>query len=280
MPDCSHLQPSEHAPWHASLRLRFAADGATTRLMERAHSGPLRVQKPLYPEGPRICHAIMVHPPGGVVGGDTLSVSLHAGAGTHAFLTSPGAAKWYRANGRVSRQDVHIEAGPGAIVEWMPQETILFNNAQVRTDQRVELAADASYIGCDMLCFGRRASGERFASGSIGQRLQIRRGGQLVWWEQGLLDAAGPLFDSPLGLHGTTVCATLLGVGRAPAAGLVEAVRKLDPGLAVSQVKSVFVARYLGRDSEHARHLMTRAWQLLRPALVGCDAPIPRIWNT
>ena len=287
MPDCSQPDDQEqrHGAWQASLRLRFADDRGTTRLVERAHSGPLRVQKALYPEGPRICHAIIVHPPGGVVGGDRLDIGIEAGAGTHAFLSSPGAAKWYRANGRVARdevsqQSVRIAAGPGAALEWMPQETIFFNDAHVRIDQRIELAADASYFGCDILCFGRRMSGESFDSGTVYQHTRIRRGGKLLWWEQGALRGGGAAMGSPFGLHGASVCATLIGVGKPAGAALIDSIRALDPALGVSQLKSVFVARYLGHDSESARHAMLRVWQALRPHLLGCEAPLPRIWNT
>jgi urease accessory protein len=280
MPDCAPSSAPDPSIWHASLRLRFAADAGTTRLVERAHSGPLRVQKPLYPEGARICHAIMIHPPGGVVGGDRLSVDVKAGPATHAFLTSPGAAKWYRANGKVSVQEVRIEAGAGACVEWMPQETIFFNDARVRLAHQVELAADASYIGCEILCFGRSASGERFDAGAITQRSQIRRGGKLLWWEQGCVDGAGPAMHSVFGLNGASVCATLIGVGTPVPAALLAAMRALAPALAVTQVKSVFVARLLCADSELARRVMTGVWQLLRPHLALCAAPIPRIWNT
>ena len=279
MRDCHPTEPT-HSAWLATLRLRFADDAGTTRLMERVHSGPLRVQKSLYPEGARICHAIIVHPPGGVVGGDRLSVSVSAGASAHAFLTSPGAAKWYRANGKVSRQEITIDAGPGAAVEWMPQEAIFFNGAQVALEQRVELAVDASYIGCDILCLGRRASGETFDSGTITQHTQIRRGGKLLWWEQGALVGGSAAMHSPLSLNGASVCATLVGVGKPAGAALMGALRALDPGLGVTQLKSVFVARYLGDDSESARRVMFGVWQLLRPHLLGCAAPLPRIWNT
>lgn len=279
MPDCTLPSSFDPGVWHASLRLRFADDGGVTRLVERAHSGPLRVQKPLYPEGARICHAIMIHPPGGVVGGDRLSVDVQAGPATHAFLTSPGAAKWYRANGRVSMQDVRIDAGAGACVEWMPQETIFFNDARVRLTHQVELAADASYIGCEILCFGRSASGERFEDGAITQQSQIRRGGKLLWWEQGSL-RGGAAMHSVFGLDGASVCATLIGVGQPLPAALLAAIRALDPALAATQVKSVFVARLLCADSELARRVITAAWQLLRPHLLACAAPIPRIWNT
>ncbi|MDQ1811778.1 urease accessory protein UreD [Massilia sp. CCM 9210] len=279
MRDCHQTDPTQSA-WQASLRLRFADDAGTTRLLERIHSGPLRVQKPLYPEGPRICHAIVVHPPGGVVGGDRLAVGVAAGDASHAFLTSPGAAKWYRANGKISRQDVLIEAGAGAAVEWMPQEAIFFNGAHVALEQRVELAANACYIGCDILCFGRRASGETFDSGTITQHTQIRRGGKLLWWEQGALHGGSAAMHSPLGLNGASVCATLVGVGKPAGGALIDAMRALDPALGITQIKSVFVARYLGNDSEGARRAIFSVWQLLRPHLLGCAAPLPRIWTT
>ena len=279
MPDCSRPDPTA-AAWHASLRMRFADDAGTTRLVERAHSGPLRVQKPLYPEGPGICHAIVIHPPGGVVGGDCLSVDAAAGAGSHAFVSTPGAAKWYRANGRVSRQDVRIAAGAGAAFEWMPQETIFFDDANVVLDHDVQLEEGARYIGSEILCFGRRASGESYQRGVIRQRTRIRSAGKLVWWEQGAIDGAGPAMRSRFGLAGASVCATLIGVGPPVPANLMAAMRALDRSLALSQVKSVFVGRYLGDDSEPARRAIAALWQALRPHLLGCAAPLPRIWNT
>ncbi len=280
MPDCASPSTIDPSIWQASLRLRFENDQGVTRLTERRHSGPLRVQQPLYPEGARICHAILIHPPGGVVGGDRLAVDVAAGPAAHALLTSPGAAKWYRSNGRQSAQEVHIAAGNGACVEWLPQETIFFNDACVQLTHSVELAADASYIGAEILCFGRGASGERFAGGAITQRSRIRRGGKLLWWEQGVLRGGAPAMHSVFGLGGATVCATLIGVGKPAPRALLDAMRGLDPALAVTQVKSVFVARMLCADSERARRVVAGVWQLLRPHLLGCAAPIPRIWNT
>jgi urease accessory protein len=285
MPDCSHANPeSASVPvstaWQAKLRLRFADDGGVTRLVERTHSGPLRVQKPLYPEGDRICHAIIVHPPGGVVGGDRLAIDADLAPATHALLTSPGAAKWYRANGKVSGQQVRLRAGAGAAIEWLPQETIFFNDAHVELEQVIELAAGATYIGSEILCFGRRASGEIFNRGTISQRTSIRLADKLVWFEQGALHGDGAGMQSPLGLRGASVCATLIGVGRPLPATLLAQMRAIDPALAVSQVKTVFVARYLGHDSEAARAVVFAVWRLLRPHLLGCPAALPRIWHT
>jgi urease accessory protein len=280
MRDSLHDHPTTRSAWHASLRLRFACNDGATRLAERVHSGPLRVQKALYPEGAAVCHAIIVHPPGGIAGGDQLAIEVEAGSGAHAFLTTPGAAKWYRTKGLPARQHVRIVAGQGAAVEWLPQETIIFNEAEAGMEHEVELAPDACYIGSEILCFGRRAAGERFASGILRQRTRIRRGGRLVWWEEGVLAGGGAMMTSPLGLAGCSVCATLVAIGRPVPAALLAQLRAIDPDLAVTQSKVAFSARMLCDDSEAARAALARVWHLLRPHLLGCAAATPRIWNT
>ncbi|MDO8033996.1 urease accessory protein UreD [Janthinobacterium sp. SUN128] len=283
-PPAMLLQASAHGAWQAHLRLGFALHDGVSRLVERTHSGPLRVQKPLYPEGDRVCHAIIIHPPGGVVGGDQLAVDATVGEGAHALLTSPGAAKWYRANGHVSGQHIMLRAASGAAIEWLPQESIFFDQACVRLRHEVELAADAGYIGCDIVCLGRSASGEMFNTGSISQQVRIRRGGKLLWWEQGVLAAGGALMASPLGLGGHTVCATLIAIGTPVSPAVLAAVREIavpdGAAFGATHMKSLVAVRLLCGDSEAARRIMLAAWQLLRPAMLGRDAVVPRIWNT
>jgi urease accessory protein len=287
MPDCNVPADTaaSHSAWQASLALGFADDAGTTRLIDNIHCGPLRVQKPLYPEGGAVCHAIIVHPPGGVVGGDRLAIAATVGAGARALLTTPGAAKWYKANGKVSRQDVRLDVGQGASLEWLPQETIFFDHADVALEQTINLAADACYIGCEILCMGRRASGESFATGRVAQRTQIRRDARLIWWEQGAL--LGGHLASPLVLNGHTVCATLIAVGPPLPASLLAEIRTdlaarmaADMAFGISQAKGVLVARHLGDDSEAARRIMLAVWRHLRPHLLGREAVTPRIWQT
>lgn len=283
MPDCTVPRAPAASPsaWQARLTLGFADDAGTTRLIDNTHYGPLRVQKPLYPEGGAVCHAIVVHPPGGVVGGDQLAISVTIGPQARAFITTPGAAKWYKANGKVSRQEVRLDLAAGASLEWLPQETIFFDRAHVALDQSITLAADATYLGCEILCMGRRASGESFSEGRVTQRSQIRRHGKLVWWEQGAL--LGGRLDSPLGLNGHTVCATLIAVGKPLHASVLTGIRAdfgADVCFGVTQTKGVLVARHLGDDSEAARHIMLSVWRRLRPHLLGREAVTPRIWQT
>lgn len=271
----------------ARLSLGFADDNGTTRLIERSHFGPLRVQKPLYPEGPQVCHAIVVHPPGGVVGGDQLAISAAVHERAQAFITTPGAAKWYKANGQISRQHVRLDVAANASMEWLPQETIFFNHAHVQLHQDITLGTDASYIGCDILCFGRTASGESFDAGRITQNTSIRRDGKLIWFEQGALEGGSTAMQSPLGLGGKTVCATLVAADKPVPAALLASIREEaatllhdGAGFGISQLKSVFVARYLGDSSENAKELMTHVWKKLRPQFLGREAVVPRVWNT
>lgn len=287
LPDDSLTHADARNDARLTLGFSHGENGGGTRMVERSHFGPLRVQKPLYPEGKDVCHAIIVHPPGGVVGGDELEISVQTGDDAAAFITTPGAAKWYKANGKVSRQQVRIDVGNRATLEWMPQETIFFDAADVRLEHDVTLGAEATYIGCEVLCFGRTASGESFSTGSVRQRTSIRRDGRLVWFEQGRLDAQGSAMFSPLGLHRNTVCATLIAVGKTLPASAIASLREEADALAddgslvgATQMKSVIIARYLGNSSETARKIMTRAWRLLRPQLTGREATVPRIWNT
>jgi urease accessory protein len=222
-----------------------------------------------------------------VVGGDELSISTHVGENAHALITTPGAAKWYKANGRISRQNIQLEVAPRATLEWLPQETIFFDSAHVRLENSIALAADSRYLGCEILCFGRTASGETFSVGKIEQRTTIRRNGKLIWFEQGSLSGGTPSMSSPLALNGKTVCATLTAAGGALSSALIGALREEGAEMAgnsgafgMTQLKSVLVVRYLGDSSETAKQLMTLAWQRLRPALLGREAVVPRIWNT
>src|SRR6059036_3586460 len=101
------------ASWHARLELGYERCAERTVLTYRSHEGPLVVQKSLYPEGEAVCQNIVVHPPGGVVGGDRLALDIRLATQAHAQLTTPGAAKWYRSSDAIAHQsiDLHIAAG-------------------------------------------------------------------------------------------------------------------------------------------------------------------------
>src|SRR5262245_17868648 len=174
------------ASWKAELELGFERIDGRTILAHRRHDGPLVVQKPLYPEGGEVCHAIVVHPPAGIAGGDELLLKAKTEQSACALLTTPGAGKWYRSAGPWASQALDFAVG-GAL-EWLPQETIVYDGAlaELRTD--VRLAADARYIGWEILCLGRRGSGERYTRGTIRLSTRIQRAGKLVWFERGRIE--------------------------------------------------------------------------------------------
>lgn len=271
--------------WRAHLALGFRRRAAATILAHREHAGPLRVQKPLYPEGETVCHAIVLHPPSGIAGGDELEIDVTVGAGAHALLTTPGAGKWYRSAGAWARQRLGLAVAAQGKLEWLPQETIVFDAARAAMDSRIDLAADACLIGMEVLCLGRRASGEAFRHGALHLATRVQRAGQPVWLERGRLDGGSAVLDSPAGLAGFSVSGTLLAAAPHVEPSLLAACRAIPAQEAgarhgLTLLPDLLVARYLGHSSEAARHWLVALWQVLRPALIGREAQPPRIWNT
>jgi len=246
----------------------------------RRHVGPLRVQKHLYGDGPEVCQHIIVHPPGGIAGGDRLDIDVQVGADAWAQLTSPGAAKWYRARGPAYQQlKLRVEAG--ATLEWLPQESIVYCGAQAELSTQIELIGDARLCYWDMVALGRPASGERFDSGHLQAQLDIRRDGQLIWHERQRILGNDGLLDSPIGLAGQPVFATLLITGEI-SAELLQRCREIPSAVRgdLSQLPGLLVARCLAGEALHARAWLIDLWRLLRPELLGRDAVPPRIWST
>jgi len=271
--------------WNARLALGFQRRAAATILARREHAGPLRVQKPLYPEGEAVCHAIVLHPPSGVAGGDELEIDVTVEAGAHALLTTPGAGKWYRSAGAWARQRLGMTVAAQGRLEWLPQETIVFDAARAAMDSRIELAADARFIGMEVLCLGRRACGEQFGRGILQLSTRVQRAGQPIWLERGRLEGGSAVLASPAGLAGFSVNGTLLAAAPDIAPALLAACRAvpaLEAGAhhGLTLLPDLLVARYLGHSSEAARLWFIALWQVLRPALMGRPAQLPRIWST
>lgn len=270
--------------WEAELTLHYDKVHGRSSLTQRRHSGPLLVQKPFYPEGDAVCHSIIVHPPGGIVAGDRLSIELSVAADAHALITTPGATKWYRSNGVMAEQHIALKLGPGAGLEWLPQEAIVFNCARARQTIFVELADGARYLGWDILVFGRIASQERFAEGHYEQTWQITHNGVPLWLERGPITGNSTLLTSPVGLAACPVVATLIAVGTAPNAALVAACRAIVVGrggrVAITAMPQVLSARYLGHRVEDAKNFLQSVWRELRPHYFGRAVQTPRIWST
>jgi urease accessory protein len=252
-------------------------------LRHRAHVGPLRVQKALYPEGDAVCQVVVVHPPAGIVAGDSLTIDVDAGAGTHVQATTPGAAKWYRSTGRVARSTTTLRVNAGAMVEWLPLEALVFDGARAEVSLAIELAAGARFIGWDIACLGRTASGERFDSGRLRQQLDLRRDGELLWCDRILLEGGARALQSGAILGGAPAFGTMIATPGAASDALLAACRAVRCAAgsgAVTRLADVLVARFVGDSAAAARTYFASLWGLVRPALAGREAVHPRIWNT
>ncbi|WP_227815019.1 urease accessory protein UreD [Nitrogeniibacter aestuarii] len=269
--------------WQARLRLGFEARGERTALVERIHEGPLRLQKALYPEGERICHGIVLHPPAGIAGGDVLDVSVSVHDKAHALITTPGAGKWYRSLGAEGVLRQHLSVAAGGVLEWLPQENIVFRQANARLVTEIDLAPDACLFAMEMTAFGRHGEDHQFHDGRFAQSMRIRRDGRTLWREQGRVDGGHRLMHAASGLDGQRVTGTFIAAGPGLNDALVERCREIsithgDGGITL--LPDLFIARYLGDRCEAGRDWFAALWGVLRPALTGQEARIPRIWKT
>ena len=274
--------------WRGELTLDYTARQGRTVGQDR-HSGPLRVLQPLYPEGPGICHHVLVHPPGGVVGGDELHINATLAPGTHALLTTPGATRFYRSEGALALQQTTLQVAGGARLEWLPLETIVHSGCLAHNRLRAELAPGAEMMGWDTLVLGLAAASQPFVAGWYGQHLELPG----VWLEKARIAAADhALLHGPLGWAGHTVLATLwfaAGAALAPARRdtLLDAARAAIAGHALAATAGcsapqsrVVVLRALACGVEPAMQLLTQVRAAWRQAGWGLKAQPPRIWHT
>ena len=271
--------------WQARLELNFSLaptpELGKTRLHHK-HIGPLRIQKALYPEGNALCHAIIVHPPGGIAAGDRLEVHVDCEANSHGLVTTPSAAKWYGSDsGAFASQQ--IDMALDGFFEWLPQETILFNRARVASDIHIRVSGQGAMIGWDHLIFGRQASGETFAEGSFKQTLRLDIEDRTVWLDRMVLEGNDPLFLSPIGLRGHFAFATVWAVlpdTKTWSEETLQVVRQEATGVAWTVLHPrVVVGRILAPAME-IKLLLQAAWASLRPLVVERRAVAPRLWAT
>jgi urease accessory protein len=225
-----------------------------------------------------------LHPPGGVVGGDELSIDVNLAARAQVLVTTPAAGKFYRSSGLTACQRQHLQLAPRAALEWFPQENILFDGARVTLQTRVELSEDSSFMGWEIMCLGRPASGEGFATGEVRTGFEIWRDKIPLWVERSCFAGGAALLSAPWGLGGQAVTGSFVCVAPPPEA--VDAVRAAtqefadDERFGVTRLGEALVCRYLGDSAPRARQLFQRAWEVLRPLMHGRVACPPRIWHT
>lgn len=274
-------------PWHAQLDLNYRREGERT-VLQHAHTGPLRILKSLYPEGEHICHNVVIHPPGGLVGGDVLDIRVHADRDTHALISTPGATRFYRSDGPRATQQVTLTLDEGARLEWLPLETIAYSGCDAHNTLTATLAPGAEWLGWDVCALGLPTADQPFERGSLTQRLEIPG----LWLEHARIDAADTrLLASPLGLGGQRCMGTLwLACGtaltRERREHLLDTVRTVlearPHGVqagATCPNPQMLVVRAAAPLVEPLMAQLQRVWAVLRAEAWGLTSVPPRIWH-
>ena len=266
--------------WKAQLDLSFSHRADKTVLSKREQRGPLAVQRAFYPEG-EVCHLYILHPPGGVVGGDELQINADIKAKATALLTTPGATKFYKSQGYKAYQQQRLNVEQEAVLEWLPQENIYFPGAIAHMDTHITLAANASFIGWETHCLGLPANEQKFTTGSLQLDVKLSRDDRPLLIEKMKVEAAR--LDAPTGLRGNSVMAMFVAT---PAdVSMLEIVREILDNetqilIAATLIEECIVVRYLGSSTEQCRRLFTQIWVALRPLIIDRKACPPRIWAT
>ncbi len=278
--------------WNATLNLRYrAAQGKT--LLDFEHNGPLRVLQSLYPEGDSICHNVMVHPPGGLAGGDELDIRIHAVTGSHALITTPGATRFYKTLGESAVQRARITLEDHARLEWLPLENIAYSGCIAQNQLLLQLAPTAQMIGWDISVLGLPASDLPFERGSFTMHTELLSpvNSHSPWLERGQIKAKDTrLLNSPLGLAGHSCLATLFfiagsAISTSGKEQFLSEARQICANHALAKTSGVtcpqaqvIVLRALSHSAELAMNLCKQVRGAWRKQAWGlADAP-PRIW--
>ncbi len=274
--------------WQAGLALDFCRSGKKTVLRQTEHYGPLQTQRPFYPEGEEICHVYILHPPGGVVGGDQLEMKMTVHPFANALVTTPAAGKFYRSSGPRSALNQKMTVADNAVLEWLPQENIIYNQARAGQTTTVELGENACFLGWEISCLGLQASNEPFKEGSFVQTFDIRQHGVPLLIERASFETNSAIFQAAWGLRNHSVTATLIcnRIQKEDREQLLKAIRLAAASLeedglfSVTTVSDMIVCRYLGHHAYKARKYFVAAWKILRKTVLGRSVCLPRIWNT
>jgi urease accessory protein len=277
-------EKESYTEWRAQLDLEFSKTNNRTILNHRKHFGPLQVQKPFYPETNGTCHVYILHPPGGVVGGDRLNISININSSAHALITTPAAGKFYRSAGPIAVQKQVINVASKAILEWFPSENILFSGSKAQIQTKVELAHGSHFVGWEISCLGRPASEEIFSQGELDQRFEVWRDGKPLRIERLKLKGGDPALHSKWGLLGFPVIGSMVFV--TDKTKLIDSLRTItnsaiqEEFFSVTQMDGAVLCYFLGNSVERARNCFISAWKILRQEVIGFEAVEPRIWKT
>ena len=276
------INPSQ---WQGILELDYQKINNSTQLVKAYSQAPLKIQRSFYPEGKDICHSIILHTAGGMVGGDLLSQTINLQPETQVLLTTPAASKIYRSSGETAQNTINIEIQEQAYLEFIPREIIIFNGAIFSQNLRVNLDPNACYLGWEITRFGRTARGEIFNQGQWKSCTEIWQNGCPVWIDRQGFIANEEILNSPHGLGGKPVIATLTWVGQPVSEDIVKNIRQLwsqretSSQAGVTQLISGLLCRYRGNSTQEVINWFTDVWQLLRQIYTGKSIVKPRVWQ-
>ncbi len=273
--------------WRADLKLDYTLESQRT-VARYLHQGPLRILQSLYPEGNQICHNVLVHPPGGLVGGDTLDIQVNVAEGAHALVSTPSATRFYKSGGQAALQQVTVTLAPGARLEWLPLEAIAYNDCEATNRAIFNLAPTAELMAWDVTALGLPSSDMAFTKGHFQQHLEIPG----VWLERGNLRGDDTRWlNSPLGLAGQKCLASLVfasghNIEPQRAAQALEAARevleahplRLQAGITCAHPQ-VIVLRVMSPLVEPSMDLLKHVWAAWRHTLWALPSTPPRIWS-
>lgn len=277
--------------WKARLSLAYCRKPQKTVLSTMRFEGPLRVQRPFYPEGER-CHTYLLHPPGGMVSGDQIDIDVQVNRDANATITTPSAGKIYAADSAnvVQRQNIRLAVDEGATLEFLPQENILFNAANAELSTEIALEETSRLIAWDLVSFGRPHGGFLFESGSLKQTLNISIGGELQLHEGFKTDPKLRILQSPVGLMGFKHMASMFIAAPEQQEHYpkwIDIIRdtldNLDATtqlIGVTQQRKLILVRALAEDIESLRNVFIKIWQTIRPEVMDAEPITPRIWLT
>jgi len=280
-----HDEANPISSWEARLQLGLTNKGDKTVLSKRRHDGPLTLQRPFYPEQDGTCHIYILHPPGGIVGGDSLNIDVICEENTSTLITTPGASKFYKSNGFTAWQNQNIMVNEHACLEWLPQETILFDSAKVDSRTRVQLCEKASFIGWEIVSFGRPACKEEFMQGMFKQSFEIWKDDEPLLIDRVIIRDRAEVFNSLWGLQTQPVMGLLTMVNNDPDA-LEKTSLKIQEmiddvsRLSVTVIGSVLVCRCLDKNSMSIRNRFIEIWKTIRLLVLDKEPCEPRIWAT
>lgn len=265
--------------WLAQLELYYEVRDKT-RLSHRRHYGPFLVQKPFYPEGD-VCHTCLIHPPGGIAGGDRIELDVRVGQNAHTLITTPAANKFYQANGKTAVLHQLLQVGEHASLEWLPQESIVFNGACIQSTTEIYLHSTSNLFYWDMQCLGRTASGEVFDCGSIEQTVKIYRDQVLLQIEKNRIIADSLIPHALNAYQGKPISGVfIITPANEKIAAAITQSTDAECLFSCSLKNELLLCRFLGRDIRQVQTLFRKTWSLVRPQVCGRHACFPRIWDT